>query len=92
MRNGKRQKIDIGYLVVAENFAEVDTTAIENRNIIRPKLVIKLGCCAFWLQSNLFNADSAALAIARQVQHANDPIFHKRTSRYPDSAFLEIDR
>ena len=89
MSNGERQKIGIGDLVVAENLAEVDAFVIEHGNIIRPKFVVKHGGCMFQLLSNLINADGTAHRVVRQVQHANNAIFHQRTSRYLDGAFLD---
>ena len=43
MRNRKHQQIEIGYLVVAENLAEVDAFVSELGNIVRPEFVVKFG-------------------------------------------------
>ena len=43
MRNRQCRKIGIGYLVVAENLAEVDAFVSELGNIVRPEFVVKFG-------------------------------------------------
>jgi hypothetical protein len=89
MRYGQRKQIQVGDLTMSKYPAPIDQAIGAKTDIVWPQLVINIATGQRHLGAHGFKSSGSAMTVGRQVQHAQDAVFHQRAGCDLQLGFLK---